>query len=100
MENVNIFLIISVLCLFFSVLSTIIGLVALVKVIAAEKATHTVTYTPIDEEIEKANQKTMEDWANKSQSWIAKDQKEFKEDLEADFPEFLTEEDDDGAISI
>ena len=101
MENINIFIIISTICLFFSFLSTIIGLVAVVMVFALYKSTHTMTYMPIDDEIEQANKETMEKWSKQSQREIAVDQKEFKEDLEDDFPEFLDDiEDNDEAISF
>jgi F0F1-type ATP synthase membrane subunit b/b' len=99
MENINIFIIISVLCLFFSILSTIIGLVALVKVIAAEKSTHTMTYMPVDEEIEKANEEVMRQWATK-ESAIAKDQELFREDLENEMPDFFPDEDEKEIISL
>lgn len=99
MENVNIFLIISVLCLFFSVLSTIIGLVALVKVLAAEKSTHTITYQSVDNEIDKANEEFMKNWATK-ESAIAKDQELFREDLENEMPDFFPDEDEKEIISL
>jgi hypothetical protein len=80
--------------LIFGLLGTIIGLVALVKVIAAEKSTHSVTYMPIDEEIDKANNEFIkENWATK-ESMIAKDRKEFQEDLETEMPEFFPDDED------
>ena len=103
MENINYYLIISIICLFFSILSTIIGLVAIIKVLAMEKSTHTMVQqmVPIDDEIEKANTKTMENWSRQSQREIASDQEKFKEDLEAEFPDFLDDiEDNDDAISF
>lgn len=102
MNKVDILLIISLLGLIFAVLSTIIGLTALVKVIAAEKSTHTLTYqpVPVDQEIEKANEEVLKKWARDSQSTIAKDQELFKEDLETEFPDFLDTDESDGAISF
>lgn len=83
----------SILGLTFGLISTIIGSIALVRVIAAEKSTHTVTYAPIDEEIDKANSEYLEKWATRD-SVIAKDQKDYKEDLEEDMPDFYETEDD------
>jgi hypothetical protein len=83
--------------LIFGLLGTIIGLVALVKVIAAEKSTHSVQYMPMDDEIDKANNEYMKkndgSWSTK-ESAIAKDQEEFRENLEDDMPEFYPDDDD------
>lgn len=100
MNKIDVLLIISSLAFTLSFISTILGLVALIKIVAAEKSTHTLTYQPVDEEIERANKEVMENWSKQSQSWVAEDQKNFKEDLEENFPEFLNEEEEDGAISF
>lgn len=94
----NLLLIISCLGLIFGLLGTIIGLVAIVKVIAAEKSTHSVQYMPMDDEIEKANNEYIrkekkEAWATK-ESAIAKDQEEFRQSLEDDMPDFYPDDDD------
>jgi hypothetical protein len=91
---VNLFIIIASMGLIFGILGTIIGLVALVKVLAAEKSTHSVTYMPMDKEIDRANDEFLkESWATK-ESMIAKDRKEFQEDLETEMPEFFPDDDD------
>lgn len=103
MNEVNYFLVLSIISLFFSALSTIIGLVAVIKVFAMEKSTHTMVQqmVPVDQEIEQANEEILSGWGRKGQTEIDTDQREFKEDLEADFPEFLDDiEDTDGAISF
>lgn len=100
MENINILMIISIVSLIFAVISLILVLITAIKVVGMEKSTHTITYQPVDDEIEKANQEIMEKWSRQGQSEIALDQKQFKEDLEDNFPEFLTEEENDGAISF
>lgn len=96
MEKIDFLLISSICALLFSLIGTILGLVAVIKVIAMEKSTHTVTYQAIDEEIDKANREFLQKespWATK-ESAIAKDQEEFKEDLEVDMPEFFPSDDD------
>ena len=99
MEKVDLFVIISTICLFFSILGTILGLVALIKVIGAEKSTHTMTYMPVDEEIERANEEVLKNWATK-ESAIAKDQELFREDLENEMPDFFPDEDEKEIISL
>lgn len=99
MENINILLIFSILGLIFGLLGTILGLVALIKVIAAEKSTHTMTYMPVDEEIERANEEVMKNWATK-ESAIAKDQELFREDLETEMPDFFPDEEEKEIISL
>lgn len=95
--NTQFFLLLSsILGLIFGLLGTIIGLVALVKTIAAAKSTHSVQYVPMDEEIDRANNEYMkknEAWATK-ESAIAKDQEEFRENLEDAMPEFYPDDDD------
>jgi hypothetical protein len=93
-QELYIFLCISsILGLTLGLISTIIGSIALIRVIASEKSTHTVHYAPIDEEIDRANKEYMENWATK-ESAIAKDQKQFKEDLENEMPDFFPDEED------
>jgi len=93
-NKLDLLLIISSISLFFGVLGTIMGLVALIKTIAAEKSTHSVSYMPIDEEIDKANDDYLnQPWATK-ESAIAKDQEEFRQSLEDDMPDFYPDDDD------
>jgi hypothetical protein len=93
-NSLNILIIISTLGLIFGLLGTILGLLALVKSIAAEKSTHSVQYMPIDEEIDKENNDYLnQSWATK-ESAIAKDQDEFRQNLEDDMPDFYPDDDD------
>jgi len=99
MEKVDLFVVLSIICLFFSVFSTILGLVATIKVFAMEKSTHTITYQAVDQEIEKANEEVLKNWATK-ESAIAKDQELFREDLESEMPDFFPDEDEKEIISL
>ena len=99
MNKIDVLLIISSLAFTLSFISTILGLVALIKIIAAEKSTHTMTYMPVDDEIEKANEKVLNNWATK-ESAIAKDQELFREDLESEMPDFFPDEDEKEIISL
>lgn len=72
--------------LILAVISTILSIYSLVKVMAMEKSTHTVQLMPVDEDIDKHNQKIMEEWATSEES-IAKQQKMYREDLEDEMPE-------------
>lgn len=83
-------------CLFsliFGLIGTIIGLIAIIKVVAMEKSTHTVTFKPMDEEIDKENNEFLKNWATK-ESRIAKDHEMYKEDLETEMPDFFPTEED------
>ena len=93
MTKLDLFIRISSISLIFSVISTIIGLVALVKNIATEKSTHSVTYMPMDQEIDKENEEFLKNWATK-ESKIAEDQELFREDLETEMPDFFPDEED------
>lgn len=81
------------LCLTFSFLSVCLALLAWTKVQALEKSTHTFQYVPIDEEVAKANDKTVEQWATSPES-IAQQEKLFKEDRDELMPEFAPDEED------
>jgi hypothetical protein len=59
------------------------------------QSTHTVTYTPIDKEIDKANQ----EWATKESS-LNQQQKLFTEDIEDQMPEFASDDDDREVFSF
>jgi len=78
-------------------LSVIIAVISLVKVIAMEKSTHTITYQPVDEEIDAHNERFLkseeETWATTEAS-LVKQQSEYKEQLESDLPEFSDSDED------
>jgi len=73
------------------ILSVVLSALAWTKVQALEKSTHTFQYVPIDEEVAKANDKTVEKWATSSES-IAQQEKLFKDDLEELMPEFASDD--------
>jgi hypothetical protein len=83
----------SILGLLFSLISTIIGSIALIKVLAAERSTHTIQYAPVDEEIDRANKEFMDNWATKD-SVFAKEREKYKEDLENEMPDFYESDED------
>lgn len=74
-----------------SLVALILGALALTKTIGLEKSTHTVQMMPIDPEIDKINNKYVEEWATKEES-ISEQEKLFREDLEEKMPEFLEED--------
>ena len=73
----NISLILAICACVFSIISIIIGLIALVKVLAMEKSTHSVQYVPLDMMPEN-------DWAT-TDTEIEKINKEVKETNEEIF---------------
>lgn len=85
--------------LIFGVLSFVFASVALIKIIAMEKSTHTVQMVPVDEEIDKANKEYMKKWAS-SEEAIAKQNKLYKEDVEEAMPEFALDDEDKEIFSI
>ena len=89
----------SILGLLFGVIGTIIGSSALIRTIAAEKSTHNVTYMPIDEEIDKANNEFVNKWAT-DQTTLVKQQELFKEDLEEQMPDFFPDEEESKITSF
>lgn len=80
-------------CLTGTLLSVLLSALAWTKVQALEKSTHTFQYVPIDEEVAKANDKTVEQWATSPES-IAQQEKLFKEDRDELMPEFAPDEED------
>jgi hypothetical protein len=93
-NELYIFLIVaSCVSLIISGIGTIIGLMALAKVIGVEKSTHTVQLTPVDPEIDAHNQKLIKDWAT-SEAELDKQRKMSKEELEDKMPEFYKDEDE------
>lgn len=96
--------IISGLALIMGVLGLGLGIYSFVCVKAMEKATHTVTYMPVDPEIDKANEEFLKDkkednWAT-SESEITRQNKLWAKDLEEEFPEFAPNDDDKKRISF
>lgn len=89
----------SLTALIFGVLGFLFSSIALIKIIAMEKSTHTVQMVPIDEEVDKANQEFMKQWAT-SEEAIAKQNKLYKEDVEEAMPEFALEDEDKEIFSI
>ena len=89
----------SLTALIFGVLGFLFSSIALIKIIAMEKSTHTVQMVPIDEEVDKANQEFMKQWAT-SEEAIAKQNKLYKEDVEEAMPEFALEDKDKEIFSI
>jgi hypothetical protein len=84
----------SILGLIFGIFSTIIGLLAWTKVQALEKSTHTVSFTPVNEEIDRANEEALQAWKPTSSTVLSEQQKLFKEDLEEDMPDFFPDDED------
>ena len=82
-----------IISLIFAVISLTIALYASIRIIAVEKSTHTVTYQPINEEVDKENRDFIDKWAT-TEGRIAKDQEDFSEQLEADMPDFFPNDDD------
>lgn len=69
------------------------GGIAVFKVLAMEKSTHSITYMPIDPEVDKENSEYMKTWATQDAS-LKKQSKVYKEDLEETMPEFVSDDDD------
>jgi len=86
-------LIFSIIGLTIACLSVIIGSYAAIKVVAIEKSTHSVTYMPIDPEIDKANKEYVDQWATQDEE-IEKQNKLFSKDLKEVMPELAPTDDD------
>lgn len=98
LTGIELISIISGLALILGVIGLIFGIYSLVCVKAMEKATHTVTYMPVDNEIDKMNEeylknlKKEDDWAT-PESEIEKQNKLFAKDLEKELPDFSPDDD-------
>lgn len=88
--EINILIVVSLLALIMSIIATLVGAIALIKCIAVEKSTHTVTFQPLDEGLKRG----MEEWGT-SEEVLNKQQKLYKEDVENNLPEFASNEDDE-----
>ena len=82
-------IVISITCCILVGFSLYYSLKAYATIMALEKSTHTITYAPVDKEIEEANSK----WSTKQES-LDKQNKMFQEDIEDQMPEFSTNEED------
>jgi len=85
-----------------AILSTIalaFSMIAVIMLIAREKATHTVQMVPVDEEIDRANEEYLKKWSS-SEEAINKYNKAHKEELEEEFPELAIDEDELEKFSI
>lgn len=88
----------SIICLLFCTIAFIMSVYTSIKIIALEKSTHSITYMPVDEAIDKQNQEFtkkkaeepsgIDEWAL-SEDQIKKRHKEFTEELKKDMPEFV-----------
>lgn len=87
-------LIILAICGFvFGIIGLCVALIAVVKVIAMEKSTHSIQYMPVDPQIDKENQAFIDQWATSDES-LEKQNKLFRKDLEEEMPEFALDEED------
>lgn len=89
----------AVIGLIFGIIGFILGLYAVITVKALERSTHTITYKPIDEEIDKHNQELTSSWAT-SEEALNKDTKLYREDVEKEMPEFAHTEEEDKIYSF
>ena len=85
--------------LLLSVIALLIGLYALVLIIAANKSTHSVQMIPMDEEIEKANEEYSKKWST-TDSAINEQNQLHREETSDVMPEFSLNEDDLEKFSI
>lgn len=85
-----------------AIISTIalaFSMIAVIMLIAREKATHTVQMVPVDEEIDRANEEYLKKWSS-SEEAINKYNKAHKEELEEEFPELAIDEEELEKFSI
>lgn len=75
------------------------SVMALIKIMAIEKSTHSIQYVPVDEEIDKANQEYMQKWATDDKS-IKKEMKAYQEEIETEMPEFALDDEDKEIFSL
>ena len=82
-----------------STLALLLSSIAMIMMIAREKATHTVQLVPVDEEVERANAEYMKQW-NTSDDAINKQNKMHQENTEQNMPEFSLDDEDKEIFSI
>ena len=80
-------------------LALLLAVVAIIMIVAREKATHTVQMVPVDEEIERANEEFLKQWAT-SDEVISKQNKMHREEVEEQMPEFALDDEDKEIFSI
>jgi len=80
-------------------LALCISCVSLIKIIATEKATHTVQFMPVDDAINKENEEYLKQWATTEEA-VNKQNKLYREDVEEAMPEFALDDDDKEIFSI
>ena len=103
----TLFLLFSILSLTFSLIGIILATYAAINVIALSKATHTVQYVPIDNEIDKENElflqsQKVEDaplWATTEES-IKAQERMYNEELEEEMPDLARSDDDKKVFSF
>lgn len=86
-------------CLILATISLLMSIITIVMIMARDRATHTVQLMPVDEEIDRANEEYMKEWAS-SDEGIKKQNDLHKEEIEASMPEFSLDEDDLEKFSI
>jgi hypothetical protein len=97
LTSLNLLFILSGLALISGVMGLCMGIYSMISVKAMEKATHTVTYMPVDKEIDKMNEEflaTQKDEWGTSESEIEKQNKYWANDLEKEMPDFAPNDDD------
>jgi len=80
-------------------LALLLAVVAIIMIVAREKATHTVQMVPVDEEIERANEEFLKQWATSDEA-ISKQNKMHREEVEEQMPEFALDDEDKEIFSI
>jgi len=80
-------------------LALLLSVVSIIMIIAREKATHTVQMVPVDEEIERANEEFLKQWATSDEA-ISKQNKMHREEVQEQMPEFALDDDDKEIFSI
>ena len=82
-----------------STMALLLSSVAMIMMIAREKATHTVQLVPVDEEIDRANEEYMKQWSS-SDDAINKQNKMHQDNTEENMPEFSLDDEDKEIFSI
>lgn len=80
-------------------LGLIMSIYAIIEVKALQRSTHSVQYMPIDPEIDKENSEYTNKWAT-SEASLREQDKLYNEDLEAQMPSFLPDEEDKKTYSF
>ena len=86
-------------CGVISALSLLSSSVAMIMMVAREKATHTVQLVPVDEEVERANEEYMKQWSTSTDA-IFRQNKMHQDNTEENMPEFALDDEDKEIFSI